>query len=737
MAVTSPVQMYQFAAVTSPMISTSLAPQASSPPTKLNLPVRDELQSGDAVHALPPMSGVMASNTASVPTTTLPTTILPATALPTTTLPAAAFPALQASAPPTYLDLPPPPPPEEWHKFGEAIKAMSPMSGCEFGGFSPRPSILASDTASVPVAASDLPRASISPATSVNPAMLTKKSTATPVFGDFEPSDDRRPIQALPRASNVVPAQVAAFSEEVKMASRLSSVSQAQEPTPLISTMSNVSEVMSFPQTPLSSSFKVIKAPAVVPASTSLPKVLSSPSEADPLMWSHGFNSLGSIMAAKAMGKLPALYEEAIPPPSTMLKGPSTFFDVDLEKVGLSPLPLVTPDTDLSKEIPTPPCEPGSLTAGLTDPETVERCRDSYNLELDRQLHDATRKLEQANAEKKHRLREEARRLREQYNAEVDNELLEQARVVVERFSDRLAVLQEEADRQRQRLEKEAQELMKESQRYYHFKAEARRLLGSSGSLMPSLGWGGRRGYGGYGQLPRWDHEDLPAFPTLFSQRSPNLQDLLNGASNPLYGSAPPPPPPPPKLHSRDMPPPSNTSLAPPSLAPPPPAPKPSGTAGTATAPAAPPSPVGPTAQAVPVMAPIRCQSTVSAGVSPMSATRFLQTVNRGIQAGSPPGPSPVATFHGTSEWTPPETPRPCPALCPSAPLHMPSRSPLGALQVPQGSTKVWHPAPRGVSQHFTSDMFYQGDFMGNLANPIPTPCRTGMSDLSEKVTSV
>lgn len=612
-AVTSPVPMYQFAPVTSPVIPTLLAPQASPPPTKLNSPVRDELQK-----------------------------------------------------------------------------------------------------------------------------LLSRNS-------HFEPSDDRRPVQALPRASNVVAAQVAAFSEEAKMVSRRhSSISQAPEPSPLISTVSNVSEVMSFLHTPLSSSVKVInvmaQAPAVVPASNCLPKVLSSPSEADPLMWSHGFNSLGSYMAAKAMGKLPE-YSEALPPPSTMLTGPSTFFDVDLEKVGLSPLPLVTPDTDLSKEIPTPPCEPGSLTAGLADPETVERCRDSYNRELDRQLQDATRKLEQANAEKKHRLREEARRLREQYNAEVENELLEQARVVVERFSDRMAVLQEEADRQHQRLEKEAQELMKESQRYYHFKAEARRLLGSSASMMPSFmgrglsspgtGYGGCGGYGGYGHLPRWDHEDLPAFPT-FSQRPPNLQDLLNGASNPLYGSAPPPPPPPPKLHGRDMPPPSNTSLVP--LAPLV-APKPS---GPATAPMAPPSPVGPTAQAVPVMAPIRCQSTVSAGVSPMSATRFLQTVNRGTQAGSPPGPSPVATFHGASEWTPPETPRPCAPVCPSAPLHMCSRSPLGALQVPQGSTKVWHPAPRGVSQQFTNDMFYpQGDFMGNLANPIPIPYRTGMSDLSEKVTSV
>ena len=31
-------------------------------------------------------------------------------------------------------------------------------------------------------------------------------------------------------------------------------------------------------------------------------QVLSSPSEADPLMWSNGFNSLGSYMAAKAQG---------------------------------------------------------------------------------------------------------------------------------------------------------------------------------------------------------------------------------------------------------------------------------------------------------------------------------------------------------------------------------------------------------------------------------------------------
>ena len=33
----------------------------------------------------------------------------------------------------------------------------------------------------------------------------------------------------------------------------------------------------------------------------------------------------------------------------------------------------------------------GTRPSGLADPETVERCRDSYNLELDRQLQDATR----------------------------------------------------------------------------------------------------------------------------------------------------------------------------------------------------------------------------------------------------------------------------------------------------------------------------------------------------------
>ena len=40
--------------------------------------------------------------------------------------------------------------------------------------------------------------------------------------------------------------------------------------------------------------------------------------------------------------------------------------------------------------------------------------------------------------------------------------------------------------------------------------------------------------------------------------------------------------------------------------------------------------------------------------------------------------------------WTPPETPRPCAPVCPSAPLHMCSRSPLGALQVPQGGDATW-----------------------------------------------
>eukprot|EP00434_Breviolum_minutum_P003853 symbB.v1.2.003389.t1/scaffold190.1/size276550/14 len=358
---------------------------------------------------------------------------------------------------------------------------------------------------------------------------------------------------------------------------------------------------------------------------------------------------------------------------------------------------------------------PGTLTAGLVEPEVVERCRDNYNMELDQQLQEAIRSLEQKNAEKKMRLRQEVWKRKQQYNDEVENQLLEQARVVVEQFSDRMAVLQGEAERQRQRLEREAQELLHESQRYYHFKAEARRLLGSSASVMPSFQRAFQSGYDA--PMPRFER-DAPVLPTLLSQGSPNIHDLLNGVPNLGVPPVAPPPPPP----KRTVPRASSNSIG-----------RQCGAMAYHSS--------NPTAQAVPMMPPPRTQSTVSAGVSPMSATRFLQTVNRGIQAGSPPGgPSPVGTFATVPEWTPPETPRPCPPTVanPAVPPNpFPSQSPLGLpMQGLAAPKTVWHPAPRGVSQMFPEDFFMPGDVAA--ANSTPTPCLTGMTEFSDnKVTSM
>lgn len=71
---------------------------------------------------------------------------------------------------------------------------------------------------------------------------------------------------------------------------------------------------------------------------------------------------------------------------------------------------------------------------GLTEPTRVERCRDSYSLELDNQLMEGTRwvlrplgalkqesgrRLEEATRAKKMRLRQEALRLRDEYHEQV------------------------------------------------------------------------------------------------------------------------------------------------------------------------------------------------------------------------------------------------------------------------------------------------------------------------------
>eukprot|EP00913_Durusdinium_trenchii_P031013 g29046.t1 len=485
-----------------------------------------------------------------------------------------------------------------------------------------------------------------------------------------------RPAQQLPRASQVVPSQVAAFSKGAQLApappvtrfstpaseaSAMGTPARASGVFPLMSTSSNLSEVMHpFPTSmsltpglfsqalqpfPTSMSatwtfgideldtgpaisgndtFAIIHEldtcighssqvpsaalPLLNPASATppptgyLPKVPSSPSEPDPMMWSEGVRSLGDYMAAKAMGNLPEEMRR-IPTPMTMFSAPTTFFDVSTEKDGLQlkPLPPLN-EEDPSKEInfgtsewdmPEYPTEPEKLTIGLVEPEAVERCRDRYTEELDGQLLEATRAIERANAEKKTRLRQEFFQMREQYNNEVENELLEQARIVVEKYHDRLAVLQEEADRQRRRLDREADTLLQESQRYYHFKAEARRLFA------------------------RWSED-------------------------------------------RHL---------------------------------------------------------------PMS--RFSGLVSRGVQAASPAVRSPAALSMG---WSPPETPRP---TGPTGPRPMVSRSPLGDLQTQPGLTAQAAPKllpPRGVSGQFPDLLYPQGEIMGLGAHP-----RTA----SEIVTSV
>eukprot|EP00434_Breviolum_minutum_P003854 symbB.v1.2.003390.t1/scaffold190.1/size276550/15 len=293
--------------------------------------------------------------------------------------PTSSQPVPRASAPPTNLHLDDIPAPNaELAEWAESMKLMSPMSGYEFQGFN----MPGSGRLSVP-----------------------DTSESNNLFNLNSQKDDR-PVQALHRASHVGPAQVAAFhsddafhAEEVQMLARRKAMAQAvgvrksisqavasatpervmsaeememlarreamaqavasATPERLMSTMSQFSEVM--PGTPaLSSNLMAAQAPCLqipqVPCSKSnfLRTVPSSPSEPDPLMWSDGVKTLGCYMAAKAMGNLPSAYQ-SMPPPSTLLALPTTFFDVDVEKVGLgSPLPLPDADTDLSQEFNQP-----------------------------------------------------------------------------------------------------------------------------------------------------------------------------------------------------------------------------------------------------------------------------------------------------------------------------------------------------------------------------------------------
>ncbi|CAK9082944.1 unnamed protein product [Durusdinium trenchii] len=498
---------------------------------------------------------------------------------------------------------------------------------------------------------------------SLTPGLQSQAMTPLPSSMSLTPGLLSQAMQPLPSSMSLTPG----FMSQAMPAMPF--------PTSLTSSIGHSSQVPSAALPLLN------PASATPPPTGYLPKVPSSPSEPDPMMWSEGVRSLGDYMAAKAMGNLPEEMRR-IPTPMTMFSAPTTFFDVSTEKDGLQlkPLPPLN-EEDPSKDMPEYPTEPEKLTIGLVEPEAVERCRDRYTEELDGQLLEATRAIERANAEKKTRLRQEFFQMREQYNNEVENELLEQARIVVEKYHDRLAVLQEEADRQRRRLDREADTLLQESQRYYHFKAEARRLLGSTVPLTSSMRTGPA-------QMPHFDATVVP-FPTLLSHSAPNLQDLLDGAKTATC--APPPPPPPPPRH-RDGPPPSSTAAA----------------RSPCTAAANMAVPSAPEVQAVPVMAPLRSQSVVSAGVSPMS--RFSGLVSRGVQAASPAVRSPAALSMG---WSPPETPRP---TGPTGPRPMVSRSPLGDLQTQPGLTAQAAPKllpPRGVSGQFPDLLYPQGEIMG------------------------
>ena len=132
--------------------------------------------------------------------------------------------------------------------------------------------------------------------------------------------------------------------------------------------------------------------------------------------------------------------------------------------------------------------------------------------------------------------------------------------------------------------------------------------------------------------MPRFER-DAPVLPTLLSQGSPNIHDLLNGVQISVFMAWTW------RVHLARLPDHQKhflllicwiiakvPNLGVPPVAPPPPSPKrtvPRASSNSVGLPcgAMAYQPSNPTAQAVPMMPP-RTQSTVSAGVSPMSATR-------------------------------------------------------------------------------------------------------------------
>ncbi|CAE7026786.1 unnamed protein product [Symbiodinium sp. CCMP2456] len=173
-------------------------------------------------------------------------------------------------------------------------------------------------------------------------------------------------------------------------------------------------------------------------------------------------------------------------PPALSQPAPPVSSAMDFQLPPLPDFPWLDPNATLQLDVDDePPERPEKATRGMADEETIERCRALYASKLDEQLLQGTRWLEQQTADRKAQLRRDAAIRRQQYEQEVDSTLLEEVRVVVERCHDRLTELQGEAVRQRQRLESEATSLLNESRRYYHFKAEAQRLLSTSGHSRP------------------------------------------------------------------------------------------------------------------------------------------------------------------------------------------------------------------------------------------------------------
>ncbi|CAJ1387526.1 unnamed protein product [Effrenium voratum] len=421
---------------------------------------------------------------------------------------------------------------------------------------------------------------------------------------------------------------------------------------------------------------------------------VSSPSQLSSQLWTPW----PSISADEGMQASPAFRApRASPAPPA-----------PLPEVGLQ-MPLPEPAGDLlmqaefNMELPQ---APGRLTAGLADPDTVERCRDQYAQKLDGQLSEATRKLEQANADRKAQLRREFHRKCQQYADEVDNLLLEQARVVVEEHHDRLIELQQEAERQRQRLEYESRDLLRESRRYHQFKAEARRLLGS---MLPSSGIEGRstllRDQDPPSLLQSLQPIQLPC--------QPDLRELL-AAMRP----APPPPPPPPRcmvpqgtspLQSPAVPSPAIPSVALPTMALSP--------GVLSPAPRSLPSP----SHDIPAFAlssPVSAQSGQASQCAPR-----LELVNRSIQTVASPACS-AAACSGFERWTPPQTPQPhLPMSCSAGPRPMASQSPLVLQRPPSNGNRL----PRGISEqlppllsHTSGDRLLDAQSPGNPTNAYP-----------------